>query len=1329
MKTLASTMVLLLCACSSDAGGFEVHFEWQDAPPDAAQRLFMVGRVEYAPSAGTAAVRTLATAGPEELLGRVQLEFSDVPIGSERRVIVELREERGSAAQVLYYGISERFELRADRRSIVPVMLKLTGVPGAAAGSGKASLSVEGLEPGHKLNRSEITLLASSEGAVALELSNRSGFPSAATRRVQLADSDTRELEGGQRAYAVPWNLDEGSTEADACTLNDCLRTVYARFLDRNGYASTVFALQLVLDRQEPQVLRDRVTRTVEPASDNVLISQSLLARLGEQGAPFVGEHSRVEISFAFDEPVDPESVRVLAAGAGRELEFEKRYGEGVTFIFALDYTGDRPLYGTPFSVEVEAQDFAGNTGRTTLGTDAQFTVDTFAPATNAAASEATQLTYVRRPYGPDPVGKARPYFAVQAPPRAAEPGAMLVLFDGPNLDTAQRLGVEGPLPADRALEVVLSREAAEVYAMVVDNAGNHSVLERVRRVDWTARFTDRVANSERGNPHRFDNRRWFQPTLFGAGSDVGQAEGLGSSSGVRVHGAGRWEGAAPSRGVDSRKYPRAAYDRARGKLVVFGGRKVNSFACDSAGSDLCGGLWEWDGRRWELRTFPDLPAGALPAPREQHAMTWDSWRGRVLMFGGRGPLDCQLPGSTFCADTWAYDGGRFSKLASGGDDQPLRRGWHTLSYDPLRDRAVLYGGQVEDGLSCAAGTVLCDDTWEWDGERWQRIQVSDGPGPRQGHASAFDPSSGTTILFGGAGRDGNVLGDTWAWNGERWQQLKAAPAQGPAPSARRDGFMAYNEHLGGVVLFGGDANGAPCDGAPACGMLWSFDGNTWQRVELAGGDGALAPPGITRGVIGEDAFGNVVIMGGERNEAVYTFRDGRFRERSGVLYAQAPAPRAAGELAHDPRTGTTVLAGGNACIGTETCNDSWLWDGSGWTSVTSANPPPDCQYGGLEFDSAAGTARLVGGRMPGAKWCTNDWEFDFASRSWSEGSEILTAGDAARPRPRRGLASAQLPAGLAIVGGDTLEGYLQDAWRLTENTWTALPDLPAPRAFGAVTSLGAQGPLLFFGGEYQGSCTAEGVFKDSRCFSGATFVGDATGWKNSSAQGPTPRDRHTLIHVDARGAALLFGGESGANCGSGLNQCDDVWEWVDDRWWPIIAADPEHDGGPSVRVDHAMVWDATRAQGFLFGGRPGEGSVAKASFGDTWLWHPGHDAAPAQVARFDFGSTAAPSNTQLESLELRWHADAKADAADGADLWVFQHGRFRKASQAGLEKVDEGSWRWSDRPSLQRLPFGPDRVLGFAQTPRGTSGKLPGYAWVETKDIELRVVYLLPEK
>jgi MYXO-CTERM domain-containing protein len=75
------------------------------------------------------------------------------------------------------------------------------------------------------------------------------------------------------------------------------------------------------------------------------------------------------------------------------------------------------------------------------------------------------------------------------------------------------------------------------------------------------------------------------------------------------------------------------AYDSARARLILFGGRAL-FWPTDT---------WEWDGTYWT----PQSPATGGPPGRDGAAMTFDPDRGDILMFGGESSLVLN--------DTWTY--------------------------------------------------------------------------------------------------------------------------------------------------------------------------------------------------------------------------------------------------------------------------------------------------------------------------------------------------------------------------------------------------------------------------------------------------------------------------------------------------------------------------------------------------------------------------------------------------------------------------------------------------------------------------------------------------
>src|SRR5262249_11780635 len=96
---------------------------------------------------------------------------------------------------------------------------------------------------------------------------------------------------------------------------------------------------------------------------------------------------------------------------------------------------------------------------------------------------------------------------------------------------------------------------------------------------------------------------------------------------------------------------------------------------------------WEWDGTNWS-------PGGGAHAPpaRFQHALAYDSARGRTVLFGGAGVSLLQ--------DTWEWDGTDWTQRATASS--PPARSRHVLAFDSARGRTVLFGSS-----SFA-------DTWEY---------------------------------------------------------------------------------------------------------------------------------------------------------------------------------------------------------------------------------------------------------------------------------------------------------------------------------------------------------------------------------------------------------------------------------------------------------------------------------------------------------------------------------------------------------------------------------------------------------------------------------------
>jgi pimeloyl-ACP methyl ester carboxylesterase len=179
------------------------------------------------------------------------------------------------------------------------------------------------------------------------------------------------------------------------------------------------------------------------------------------------------------------------------------------------------------------------------------------------------------------------------------------------------------------------------------------------------------------------------------------------------------------------------AYDSARGQIVLFGGW--------SDGEDVDLGYkndtWLWDGHDW-TQVFP----AHVPPPLAAHAMTYDSARSQVVLFGG------VVRGSEYLDETWVWDGRDWTP--KNPEHSPAPREHPALAYNSARGYVVLFGGWVP----------FHDDTWVWDGNDWTQKSPVMSPAPRYRSAMAYDSARSEIVLFGGESGIYDYLNDTWVW-------------------------------------------------------------------------------------------------------------------------------------------------------------------------------------------------------------------------------------------------------------------------------------------------------------------------------------------------------------------------------------------------------------------------------------------------------------------------------------------------------------------------------------------------------------------------------------
>jgi hypothetical protein len=312
--------------------------------------------------------------------------------------------------------------------------------------------------------------------------------------------------------------------------------------------------------------------------------------------------------------------------------------------------------------------------------------------------------------------------------------------------------------------------------------------------------------------------------------------------------------------------------------------------------------------------------AGGDPAlgVRNAHTMAYDAERRRVVLFGGADEQGVR-------GELWEWDGSAWRLVCDGG---PAPRTFPALAYDRERRRLVLFGGNRVLFGRGGEGDTFLDDTWEFDGAAWIRIDARPGPPARAEASMAFDAARRRVVLFGGYRRANGAtqrLGDTWTWDGAAWRAWNVAEA----PSARSGAAVAYDAGRQLVVLFGGnDANAE----------TWEWDGAKWLAVDAPA-------PGRFNSMMGYDAGARAIVRfggvkQGTRESDTWLF-DHRRWERIAV---PGPEPRNHAAMAYDEGRGVLVLHGGHD--GERVFGDTWEWCHERWRLVARVPPRPRVDNG-----------------------------------------------------------------------------------------------------------------------------------------------------------------------------------------------------------------------------------------------------------------------------------------------------------------------------------------------------------------------------------------------
>ena len=206
------------------------------------------------------------------------------------------------------------------------------------------------------------------------------------------------------------------------------------------------------------------------------------------------------------------------------------------------------------------------------------------------------------------------------------------------------------------------------------------------------------------------------------------------------------WTNRTPGTAPAARGLPDMVYDSSGDQTILFGG--VGRLG-------PLGDTWSYD---YPSNTWTIINANS-PGAVVFASMAYDPTANRVFLFGGA------VFGMTLVwkNDTWALSVADKTWTNTHASTSPSARGGAPLAYDSVSDVALLFGG-ANTFANTPSGYF--NDTWAYNAtaNAWSDVTPVHSPSPRVLSALAYDPIADRAVLFGGAPGSGIPYDDAWAF-------------------------------------------------------------------------------------------------------------------------------------------------------------------------------------------------------------------------------------------------------------------------------------------------------------------------------------------------------------------------------------------------------------------------------------------------------------------------------------------------------------------------------------------------------------------------------------
>jgi len=554
---------------------------------------------------------------------------------------------------------------------------------------------------------------------------------------------------------------------------------------------------------------------------------------------------------------------------------------------------------------------------------------------------------------------------------------------------------------------------------------------------------------------------------------------------------------------------------------------------------------WEWTGKSW-IQIFP----ASSPSARSSHSMVYDSLRDREVVFGGTTGLDADKA-IVVLGDTWAFHDQNWSRLET--PVSPPARLLAAAAYDPLRDRVILFGGRD------VANDIY--DTWEFDGTTWKQTQATTAGPQIRDPFMTYDAARKEVILLGTTVKNDSEM---YRYVNSAWEKLNPAHI----PPCVLLASMTYDSAKSRIVL----ENGV-CGTGATPQETWIWDGTDWTKKDVK-----VKPEQVTGVAMAYDPtrdevllFGGVAVDGLVQGGA-FRFHDDDWSAVTEELLQ--PGPRSLFVFERDPVRNVTWLFGGHD--DQNDFYDLWKLQGGKWEQITAADSPATCTYPVGAFDPDRARLVIV---------CESGTGYEWDSDKWTKFEPKI------RPGSRRFSTVVYDPVlkKTILYGGYDGLNYHAETWLWDGAAWKKLTKgNPKPRALTAMFYDPAKQKTFVFGGIGRPT-TDDRITRYADMWS---FEG--TKWTQLKTVPNLPPARYgASTSIDPlSGKVMMFGGKSLTE-----QYLDEQWAWDGTTWTKIEAGNR-----PSPRMNVGLDSDPSTNRLTLFGGYAGLFHSELWSFdGSSW--------------------------------------------------------------------------------------------------------------------------------